>query len=60
MKDKSELLLEIERLSVLREELTQEVTNLNEGLEQERSRSRKYKEELLKIQVRVTHQHLES
>lgn len=49
MKDKSELLMEVERLSILRDELTSEVGTLNEHLEQERSRSRKLKDELLKI-----------
>lgn len=51
VKDKSELLIEIQQLSSLRDELTDEVSTLNEHLEQERSRSRKLKEELLKSQV---------
>lgn len=52
MKDKSELLLEIERLCVIRDELTEEVSSLNKNLEQERSRSRKLKDELSKFQTK--------
>nr|XP_039270884.1 G kinase-anchoring protein 1-like [Styela clava] len=52
MKDKCELLLEIERLGVLRDELTEEVSHLNESLEQERSRSTKLKDELTKLQTK--------
>lgn len=37
MKDKAEVLLELERLTVVKEELTEEVANLHKLLEQERS-----------------------
>ena len=50
MKEKAELLLEVERLSVIRDELTSEVTELHESLEKERSKVSKLKEE---IQVSV-------
>ena len=50
MKEKAELLLEVERLSVIRDELTSDVTELHESLEKERSKVSKLKEE---IQVSV-------
>lgn len=37
MKDKSEVLLELEKLTTMKEELTEEVTRLHKLLEQERS-----------------------
>lgn len=37
MKDKAEVLLELERLTLVKEELTEEVGNLHKLLEQERS-----------------------
>lgn len=37
MKDKSEVLLELEKLTRMKEELTEEVTRLHKLLEQERS-----------------------
>jgi len=46
VKEKAELLLEVERLSVIRDELTGNVTELHESLEKERSKVSKLKEEI--------------
>lgn len=46
MKDKVDLVLEVERLTQMRDELTDEITRLNECLEKERSKVSKLKDEL--------------
>ena len=52
MKEKAELLLEVERLSVIRDELTDDIKELNESLEKERSKVSKLKDEL-QVMLRV-------
>ena len=46
VKDKADLLLEVENLSVIKNELTSEVSELHECLEKERSKVSKLKDEL--------------
>ena len=51
MKDKKSVLVENEQLKSIRNELTEEVTNLTTELEKERSSVRSLKDELAKVKV---------
>ena len=52
VKEKADLLLEVERLSLIRDELTDDISELHESLEKERSKVSKLKDEI-KVSIRT-------
>ncbi|GFO04972.1 G kinase-anchoring protein 1 [Plakobranchus ocellatus] len=53
MKDKAQVLLQVDELTVVKDELTEQITNLTAELEKEKSKNRSLKAEIDKMKVRV-------